>query len=363
MIQRPIVITPEIEAALAAGAPVAIAVSGGKDSGALAIALSSYLRARGVPDGRIILIHADLGGIEWPQTSEWVEKLAKFLGLELLVVRRKAGGLIERWRSRWANNTRRYSALECVTLIPPWSTPVLRFCTSELKVDPITAALKRRFPDAPVILNATGIRGQESKSRLQQPISKEQPKLKRAAGIGLDWHPIPAWSLEDVFGLHREVGFPLHPAYTEYGSSRVSCSFCILAGGDDHRAAASFNGNEASYVQLVGLESESGFSFQAGKWLGDLRPDLLSPALVTGIAKAKERAVIRVAAEKRIPKDLLFTKGWPHRVPTEAEAVILAEVRRAVLATAGLTSPFATPAAIIARYNELLALKAMRRAA
>lgn len=354
--------TAEIEAALAAGAPVALGVSGGKDSGALAIALAAHLRARGVADSRIILVHADLGGIEWPQTAEWVQKLSDFLGLEVVTVRRRSGGLIERWFGRWANNIRRYAALECVTLIPPWSTPALRFCTSELKVDPITSALKKRFPSAAVIVNATGIRGQESKARLKQPISKEQAKLKRAGKTGLDWHPIHRWTIDEVLALHRQVGFPLHPAYTVYGSSRLSCSFCILASGADHKAAASFSGNEPSYLRLVELESESAFSFQSGKWLGDLRPDLLTPARVAAIAGAKKRAATRAAAEKRIPKDLLFTKGWPHRAPTHAEAVILSEVRTAVLDTAGLSSPFTTPQAIIDRYNELLALKAARAA-
>ncbi len=357
-----IAITPEIEAALQANAPVAIGVSGGKDSGALAIALVRYLRGRGVRDDRMLLVHADLGEIEWAQTAEWVDKLAAFVGIELIVVRRKAGGMIPRWEGRWAANKTRYANLECVTLIPPWSTPSLRFCTSELKVDPITSALKKRFPLEPIIINATGIRAQESRGRAQQPISKQQPKLSRRSGIGLDWHPLHGWTADEVFSLHQESGFPLHPAYTVFGSSRLSCSFCILASGADHRAAASFGGNVPTYVRLVELEADSGFSFQSGKWLGDLRPDLLSPELVARIAEAKVRAAEREDFEAKIPDDLLFTKGWPHRAPTIDEAMILAETRIGVLRGAGLPSPFTTPAAIIGRYEELLQLKAIKAA-
>ena len=171
-------LTPEVSEALKHGAAVAIGISGGKDSDAMAIALNKYLDEIGHPRDRRVLIHADLGLIEWPETMEWVQKLADHVGLDLMIVRRQAGDMIQRWEGRWAANLRRYENLECVTLITPWSTPAMRFCTSELKVSPICSALKKRWPTG-IILSASGIRAEESPNRAKAPIAKEQAKLKR----------------------------------------------------------------------------------------------------------------------------------------------------------------------------------------
>jgi hypothetical protein len=61
------------------------------------------------------------------------------------------------WQGRWANNLTRYRDLLCVKLILPWSTPSMRFCTSELKTAVIASALKKRF-DGLNILNITAVR-------------------------------------------------------------------------------------------------------------------------------------------------------------------------------------------------------------
>ena len=128
--------------------------------------------------------------------------------------------------------------LECVKLILPWSTPSMRFCTSELKVDQITRHLKRKYPGQ-TILNVTGIRREESTERSKKPVCQPQIKLKGASGTdGLDWHPIIDWKLTDVLDLHDLRDFPLHEAYTKFGSTRVSCVACILATQADHLAAS-----------------------------------------------------------------------------------------------------------------------------
>src|SRR5581483_2926625 len=96
--------------------------------------------------GPRVLIHSDLGRVEWGDSLPQCERLAAHLGLELIVVRRQAGGLMERWQTRWANNVARCAALECVKLILPWSTASMRFCTSELKTAIICRELVQRFP-------------------------------------------------------------------------------------------------------------------------------------------------------------------------------------------------------------------------
>jgi tRNA(Ile)-lysidine synthase TilS/MesJ len=103
---REVLVTPEITSALEAKAAVAIGVSGGKDSAATAIATIDYLENLGHRGPRV-LIHSDLGRVEWRQSLPACHRLADRLGLELIVVRRETGDLPDRWRSRWENNVRR----------------------------------------------------------------------------------------------------------------------------------------------------------------------------------------------------------------------------------------------------------------
>jgi hypothetical protein len=77
-----------------------------------------WLDAQGHAGPRI-LIHSDLGRVEWRQSLPLCERLAARLGLELVVVRRQAGDLLDRRQTRWRNNVARYADLACVQLIVP----------------------------------------------------------------------------------------------------------------------------------------------------------------------------------------------------------------------------------------------------
>jgi 3'-phosphoadenosine 5'-phosphosulfate sulfotransferase (PAPS reductase)/FAD synthetase len=346
--------TPELEQALRDDAAIAIGISGGKDSCACAIAVSNYLDEFGHRGPRV-LIHADLGRIEWTQSLPVCERLAARLGLELIVVRRPAGDLLARWNQRWKNNVRRYADLECVKLILPWSTAGMRFCTSELKTAQICSELVRRFP-ARTIVSVIGIRAQESGRRAQRPAVASQPKLanRRHRTTGMDWHPILDWSRSDVLGYLAEKAFELHEAYTLFGSSRVSCAFCILASHSDLRAATTCAANHDVYRALVELEIESTFSFQGQKWLCDVAPHLLDDRTRCLAANVRERAARREAAERRIPKHLLYEKGWPTCMPSPAEAGLLADVRSEVAAAVAVPINYRNSGEILQRYASLI---------
>lgn len=86
----------------------------------------------------------------------------------------------------------------------------------------------------------------------------------------------------------------------------------------------------------------------------------LSPDQRAGLAAAKARAVARQEAEAEIPEHLLYVKGWPTGVPTAKEAKLLAAVRYAVADVVGLPKTFINPDQIVARYRELLAIKAAK---
>lgn len=343
---------------LSQGAVVAVGVSGGKDSCAVAMRLHRYLDAIGFSGPRV-LIHSDLGRIEWEQSLPVCQRLADQLGWELMVERREAGDMIARWYRRWENNVQRYEQLDCVKVILPWSTPSMRFCTSELKTSVITSALRRRFPDAP-ILSVTGVRAEESASRSKMPVLSPQPKLTRRGVHGWNWNPILHWRTTDVFRYLDCRNVELHEAYSTYGCTRVSCSFCIMSSGHDLVAASTAIQNQDAYTLLVELEAKSGFAFQGNRWLADVAPSLLSPGLAHDVERAKAMALARGTAECRLPAHLLYTSGWPTVLPSLDEARLIGEVRAEVARVQGFSPSFTSPLDVQARYEELITLKAAK---
>lgn len=352
-----VALTPEIERAIASGAAVAVGVSGGKDGAAAAIATLRHLDAVGHAGPRV-LVHSDLGRIEWSESLPECERLAASLGTELLVVRRAAGDMIARWEGRWRANLARYVELESVRLILPWSTPQMRFCTSELKTDVIASALKRRFPEHDIV-NATGIRRQESTARARMPVAAPMAKLARRGLVGYSWNPIIEWQVEDVLQAIHDNGAGLHEAYTRYGTSRVSCIACIMSARGDLHASMTCESNAPAYRLLVDLEARSTFAFQGSYWLADVAPHLLDAPTIEAVRQAKAFAKERQALEALIPKHLLFTavkgKPVPQALPTPAEAKMLADVRRAILPMFGAPLRHVDPDAVVGRYAQLIA--------
>lgn len=350
-----VALTPEVEGLLQRDCVVAVGVSGGKDSDACAIAVSRHLDRIGHRGPRV-LIHADLGLVEWKDSLPSCQRLAERLGWELMVVQRKAGGLMERWEGRWANNVARYNSLECVKLILPWSTPSMRFCTSELKSQVVCSALRKRFPKSE-ILNVTGVRREESATRKRMPVAEVMNKLTKKGLLGVAWNAIIEWPVEDVFAAIHSAGLRLHEAYTVYGASRVSCAFCIMSTLRDLMAAANCSDNVCLYLRMVKLEADSSFAFQGGRWLADAAPHLLPPELAEKVAQAKEKARLREEIEAELPKHLLYTSGWPTSVPSLQEAELIASVRRRVSALLGFQAEHLDAESVQKRYADLMAQK------
>lgn len=355
--------TPAVDLILSNDAAVAIGVSGGKDSAACAIATLEYLDRFG-HRGPQVLIHSDLGRVEWRASLGECERLAKHVGRELIIVRRGAGDMMDRWLSRWSNNVDRYESLRCVKLILPWSTPDMRFCTSELKIDVICRELTHRFQGRH-ILSVSGIRREESSRRAKAEIVARQRKLESVTRKtkGHDWHPILEWKLESVLNLLGRKGIPLHEAYTKYGASRVSCAFCILASHADLLASSKCEDNQELYREMVDLEIRSTFHFQAGRWLGDVAPELLSEEAREALEESKRKSERREMIESWIPRHLLYTKGWPTVMPTREEAELLAYIRQEVSSLVGLESSYLDAESIIGRYDELMKIKSQKEAA
>jgi 3'-phosphoadenosine 5'-phosphosulfate sulfotransferase (PAPS reductase)/FAD synthetase len=338
---------PSVDALLTENAPVAIGVSGGKDSQAAALATFRYLDEIG-HSGTRILIHSDLGTVEWNDSLRVCEDLADHLQCDLVVVRRKAGGLMERWESRWLSSKTRYQTLSTVTLVPCWSTPSMRFCTSEQKTHPIVAELKRRFKDQRII-NVTGVRREESRPRSRMSVSDFD-----SSGRILNWRSIIDLTTDDVFSLIDESGLLPHPAYRDFGMSRVSCRFCIMSNLSDLTAATAQKESHDLYRRMVQLEIDSSFAFQGARWLGDLAPHLLSEEMRSKLTLAKERAILRKKIEGQITKSMLYVKGWPTRMLSDEEAGLLAKTRQQISQFYNLECDFLTVEGIHHRYAELM---------
>src|SRR3546814_356715 len=192
------------------------------------------------------------------------------------------------------------------------------------------------------------------------PISAPMASLTRRGNVGVSWNAIIEWKIEEVFDTIAGAGLRLHEAYTKYGASRVSCAYCIMSTEADLRAAAGCEDNHEVYRSMVELEADSTFAFQGNRWLADIAPSLLSDALIERIRQAKLAGIARQQAESRIPKHLLYEKGWPTSIPTLDEARLLADVRREVSAVLGLVPTFIDPIEIQGRYELLLSAKSRK---
>lgn len=216
-------------------------------------------------------IHADLGRAEWATTPETVQRIAAEAGMPLTVVRRAAGDLVDRWIQRFESGKRRYAALETYNLIGPWSSASLRFCQSEMKAAVIGPAVARMHQGEQII-SVLGLRRDESHNRASIPIAKADERYAKAGNrhgtTMMTWHPIADWTSSDVFHAHRMLGILLHEAYSTWGSSRLSCRYCIFASLKDLEVSAAAPSNAEVYRELVGIEARSTFPFQPTRWLG-----------------------------------------------------------------------------------------------
>ncbi len=272
---RSIEIPQSIQQHLEDGATLVISISGGKDSQAL---LSSLLTARATHGwtGRVVAIHADLGRAEWNETPAFVRAMAAKYDVELVIVRRTKGDLVERWQARMAQLKG--------TGKPFWSSSQSRYCTSDLKRDPIDKYL-RTFDH---VVCAMGLRADESPARAKKQVCQVRSRIDNSKRDAMDWNPIHHWTLDDVWAeigvtaadlAERQelarggaeqlalAGWPAHPAYV-YGNERLSCALCILASKNDLRIGA--RRHPELYQTLVSMEQESGCTFRADLALADL---------------------------------------------------------------------------------------------
>ena len=356
-------LSDDVRAAIAAGAPIAFSLSGGKDSVSISHATAALLDRLGHPRDRRVAIHADLGRIEWQSTPATVEAAAARLGVPLIIVRNKSFDMLSKWDRRFELGCRRYEDLLTYHLTAPWSSAGNRFCTSEMKTQVILPELLRQFPTDRIV-SVVGIRREESLKRRLTPISKPEAACytrKRGANI-LTWHPGVDVREDEVYAYCERHSLPLPESY-DLGCTRHGCAFCVLASINDITIAARAPGNLGVYLYLVEREAISTFSFQPERWLGDIAPELLPASLAADFARGKALGAERRRLEATLPTNLRYVKGWPQRVPTLDEAGIILAVRAQLLAVHNLTSPYTTAAQVRDRIAELFDAQRLKEAA
>lgn len=212
--------TAQINDLIARGALFVVNHSGGKDSQAMMIAL-----AQRIPHNQIVVVHADLPGVEWEGTESHMRATTEALGItDIHVVR--AGktflGMVEQ---------RGY-----------WPSPKYRQCTSDLKRGPIEKFVRgiAKARGLNLIVNCMGLRSAESCSRAKLTPMKLNAKNSVAGREWYDWLPIHALSTAEVFETISRAGQEAHWAY-KAGMSRLSCVFCIMGSSTDLNTAAKLN--------------------------------------------------------------------------------------------------------------------------
>lgn len=237
--------------------------SGGKDSQAM---LAKLIKM-GLKD-KLVVIHADLGEMEWEEMKPWIEKNS--FGLPVHVVESEMD---------FFQMCRKYGR------IPSGQN---QFCTDFLKIKPINEFVhdymyKHGYKTA---INATGMRADESKRRKEKkPFTLSKGKgtsgmhmtRKHTEHTVYDWLPIFEYTTEEVFAEIAEAGQAPHEVYTKYGFSRLSCVFCVNGRINEHKVAAKLRPELGQ--KIADLEKELGKTYRRKQVKGVKLPKFMSEYL------------------------------------------------------------------------------------
>jgi 3'-phosphoadenosine 5'-phosphosulfate sulfotransferase (PAPS reductase)/FAD synthetase len=242
-----------------------VSISGGKDSTAtLLLALESH------PHDEVMAAFADTGN-EHESTYEYVDYLEQKTGVK---IHRVKADFSDRWWNRIENIKKKwpdtlinpkpvlenpdyeehgeepvyfhpapmtpdeaYAVVERAVSIMekgPTGNPYLdlcimrarfpstrsAFCTSELKVIPITEYTLGLIDEFGAVESWQGVRAEESPRRANLPERED-----KGGGLTI-YRPIHKWLVDEVFAMHDKHGIEPNPLYKQ-GMTRVGCMPCI----------------------------------------------------------------------------------------------------------------------------------------
>lgn len=291
---------------------IVISSSAGKDSQAMLDHVCQLASTAGVME-RVVVVHCDLGRVEWKGTADLAEAQADRYGVPCLRVWRRQGDLlehIERMRffpkpdTRYCTSdhkrqqifraftavtaaSRSGDLLEQVEKRGMWPSPKQRYCTSDQKraqVHRVYTALTRKAQGVAMgltpsqmprarILSCQGMRADESPARLKMIALSLDERASNGRRVVENWLPLHTWTVDQVWARIRasRTADLVHPAYG-LGMPRLSCVFCIFA----PKAALMLAGkhNPELLAEYVAVEQRIGHKFRADLALADVQAAL-----------------------------------------------------------------------------------------
>lgn len=228
--------------------------SAGKDSQAMLDYVAELAKAAGVLD-RIIVVHADLGRVEWAGTRTLAEEHARHYGF------------------RFVACSRSQDLLDQVEQRGMWPDKKNRYCTSDHKRDQIRKVItalvaELELPHQARVLNCLGIRAEESPERDKMVAFSSNKRASSGRRLVEDWLPIHTWTLAEVWARNTAAGTRHHEAY-DLGMPRLSCVFCVFA----PKAALMIAGraNPALLKEYVAVEARIGHKFRVNLAIADVQ--------------------------------------------------------------------------------------------
>lgn len=238
---------------------IVISSSAGKDSQTTLDVMVEMAKKQGFPKYRMVVVHADLGDVEWEGTKELAKEQAEHYGIRFEVV------------CKVDTEVAPANLLERVRVRGKFPDSSRRWCTSDHKRAPIHklyTQLSNEFRikgEATRILNCMGMRAEESPARAKKPVFSN---LKSNKNQHVDEYlPIHSYTEEQVWARIKQSGVRHHPAY-DWGMPRLSCSFCVLASKAALVRAAQLRPEMAA--KYAEVEKETGHSFQQGLSMKDI---------------------------------------------------------------------------------------------
>jgi 3'-phosphoadenosine 5'-phosphosulfate sulfotransferase (PAPS reductase)/FAD synthetase len=271
---------------------VVINSSAGKDSQVMLEEVVRQADDELYPRDQLVVVHADLGEVEWPGTKELAQEQAEHYGLRFVVEKRNGDDLLEyaRRRGKWPSNQQRW-------------------CTSDFKRGPVSRLYTRLVAESRVkdperyhrrakqayrmgktklgndrkvyygpkeyttekvqILNCFGFRAQESPARKKkEEIYVEDGRQSPFRNV-ITWLPVHKMLVDEVWRRIKASGVRHHWAY-DRGMTRLSCRFCIFAPKGQLRLAAEQPENKELFQKYLAVEREIDHTFQSGHSLQDV---------------------------------------------------------------------------------------------
>jgi len=216
--------------------------SGGKDSQAMYL----HLKDLGIPSEQIVIIHAELPGVDWEGLESHIRETTS-----------------ERLITCSANKTFK----DMVLHRGMFPSPQYRQCTSDLKRDPISKEIRKYCKETGnnLIVNCMGIRSEESTARSKLNPFKLNNRMSKAGRTVYEWYPIFDWLEGEVFDRISQEGQKPFWTYAR-GMSRCSCKFCIMSNYQDIYTASTID--PEAFQEMTDLENETGMTMffeKAGK--------------------------------------------------------------------------------------------------